>query len=375
MPGMNVLPQDTTARRGFETLEREFGPGSVAPINVVLQRPSGTVFEPKFVADLAAFSGSLKADGEVSQVESIVDVRPDLTVEDYVAQYNGAASQADQNVAAMRDALVNTAGGSTVTLVRVYPKHSAETDQAKGLVKRIRDDYAGALANPGAASVLVGGVPAENQDMTGALVGRVPLAILGVLIITYFFLVLVLRSLVLPAKAIALNLLSVFANYGILVVIFQYGFGENILGFDSQGFVNAWSPLLWFALLFGLSMDYEMFLLSAVKERYEETGDNEGSVAWALERTARPISSAAIAIVVVFGSFALAGTLPPKEMGTGMAIAIALDATLIRLVLVPAAMRLMGRANWWLPERLDRLLPRVSFGHEGGLRPAAELEE
>ncbi len=133
--------------------------------------------------------------------------------------------------------------------------------------------------------------------------------------------------------------------------------------FDSQGFVNAWSPLLWFALLFGLSMDYEMFLLSSVKERYEETGDNEASVAWALERTAKPISSAAVAIVAVFGSFALAGTLPPKEMGTGMAIAIAIDATLIRLVLVPAAMRLLGRANWWLPRSLDRVLPRVGFGH------------
>ncbi len=155
-----------------------------------------------------------------------------------------------------------------------------------------------------------------------------------------------------------------------------YGFGENILAFDSQGFVNAWSPLLWFALLFGLSMDYEMFLLSAVKERYEETGDNEGSVAWALERTARPISSTAIAIVAVFGSFALAGTLPPKEMGTGMAIAIAIaiDATLIRLVLVPAAMRLMGSANWWLPRSLDQALRKVSFGHEAHLTPVG-LEE
>jgi RND superfamily putative drug exporter len=375
MPGMDVLPADTTARRGFETLEREFGPGSVAPVNVVVQRSSGTVFEPEFLADLSAFSDSLDADAEVSGVESIVDVRPDLTVEDYVAQYSGGVSEADEDVAAMRDGLVNMDGDRAVTLVRVYPKNSAETDEAKALVKRIRNDYVGTLDNPASSEALVGGVPAENQDMTGALVGRVPLAILGVLIITYFFLVLVLRSLVLPAKAIAMNLLSVFANYGILVVIFQYGFGENILAFDSQGFVNAWSPLLWFALLFGLSMDYEMFLLSAVKERYEETGDNEGSVAWALERTARPISSAAIAIVAVFGSFALAGTLPPKEMGTGMAIAIALDATLIRLVLVPAAMRLMGRANWWLPERLGRLLPRVSFGHENSPQPAFASED
>ncbi len=374
MPGMDVLPKDTTARRGFETLEHGFGAGSVAPINVVIQRDSRTVFEDGFLTDLSRFSAALKADGEVSQVESIVDVRPDLTVDDYVAAY-GDTAQPDEQLAAMRDTLVNTNNGENVTLLRVYPQHSAETDEAKGLVKRIRTDYADALDNPGSAEVLVGGVPAENQDMTGALVGRVPLAILGVLVITYVFLVLVLRSLVLPAKAIALNLLSVFANYGILVVIFQYGFGENILAFDSQGFVNAWSPLLWFALLFGLSMDYEMFLLSAVKERYEQTGDNEGSVAWALERTARPISSAAIAIVAVFGSFALAGTLPPKEMGTGMAIAIALDATLIRLVLVPAAMRLMGRANWWLPRSFDQVLPKVSFGHEAHAKPATALEE
>ena len=162
----------------------------------------------------------------------------------------------------MVNGLVNTSGGSDVTLVRVYPRHSAETDEAKGLVNRIRDDLSRDLTNLTSSRVLLGGVPAENQDMTDALVGRVPLAIVGVLIITYLFLMLVLRSLVLPAQAIVLNLLSVFANYGILVVIFQYGYGQNILDFDSQGFVNAWSPLLWFALLFGLSMDYEMFLLS-----------------------------------------------------------------------------------------------------------------
>jgi RND superfamily putative drug exporter len=374
MPGMDVLPKDTTARRGSETLERDFGAGSVAPIDVVVERNGETVFDRDYLAGLYEFSSALKADGEVSRVESIVDVRPELTVNDYVGQYNGTAP-ADEDVAAMRDTLVNTSNGSDVTLLRVYPEHSAETDEAKGLVNRIRNDHVEALDSPASAETLVGGVPAENQDMTGALVGRVPLAILAVLVITYAFLVLVLRSLVLPAKAIALNLLSVFANYGILVIIFQYGFGEDILAFDSQGFVNAWSPLLWFALLFGLSMDYEMFLLSAVKERYEQTGDNEGSVAWALERTARPISSAAVAIVVVFGSFALAGTLPPKEMGMGMAIAIAIDATLIRLVLVPAAMRLMGRANWWLPRSIDQMLPRVSFGHETQAKAVTALEK
>src|SRR3990170_1478144 len=375
MPGMDVLPDDTTARRGFERLEGAFGAGSMAPINVVVQRPVGAVFEADFLGDLDGFSTRLTSDPEVSYVESIVDVRPDLSLDDYVALYDGAGPISDPQAQAMADGLVNAGSGNDVTLVRVYPRHSAETDEAKGLVGRIRDDFSHDLTNPSSNRVLVGGVPAENQDMTGALVGRVPLAILGVLLITYLFLVLVLRSLLLPAQAIVLNLLSVFANYGILVVIFQYGFGENILAFDSQGFVNAWSPLLWFALLFGLSMDYEMFLLSSVKERYEQTGENEDSVAWALERTARPISSAAIAIVAVFGSFALAGTLPPKEMGTGMAIAIALDATLIRLVLVPAAMRLMGRANWWLPRSLDRLLPRVSFGHENRPQPVLAAEE
>src|SRR3990170_4414240 len=365
MPGMKVLPEDTTARRGFEMLERELGPGSVAPINAVVQRMAGSVFEEDFLVALHDFSDRLRADPEVADVESIVDVRPELGVDSYVSLYaDGVEGIADPQTQAMVYGLVNTDSGGNVTLARVYPQHSAETDEAKGLVKRVRGELSEDLADSSSARVLVGGVPAENEDMTGALVGRVPLAIVGVLIITYIFLMLVFRSFALPAQAILLNLLSVFANYGILVVIFQYGFGQNILGFDSQGFVNAWSPLLWFALLFGLSMDYEMFLLSSVKERFEQTGDNEMSVAWALERTARPISSAAVAMVAVFGSFALAGTLPPKEMGTGMAIAIAIDATLIRLVLAPAAMRLMGRANWWLPRSLDRLLPRVSFGHE-----------
>jgi len=375
MPGMRILPEDTTARQGFERLVSDFGPGDVGPINVVIERQSGTVFEPEFLSALAEFTERLGGDPEVTRVESMVDVRPDLSLDEYVALYNGTGSITDPEAQAVVNGLVNTSGGSDVTLVRVYPRHSAETDEAKGLVNRVRDDLSRDLTNLTSSRVLLGGVPAENQDMTDALVGRVPLAIVGVLIITYLFLMLVLRSLVLPAQAIVLNLLSVFANYGILVVIFQYGYGQNILDFDSQGFVNAWSPLLWFALLFGLSMDYEMFLLSSVKERFEQTGDNQASVAWALERTARPISSAAVAMVAVFGSFALAGTLPPKEMGTGMAIAIALDATLIRLVLVPAAMRLMGRANWWLPRFLDRLLPRISFGHEGGLEPAAGLED
>ena len=173
-----------------------------------------------------------------------------------------------------------------------------------------------------------------------------------------------LRSLLLPLKAMLMNLLSVGAAYGVLVIVFQWGWLDGFLGFESLGEINTMTPPLMLAIVFGLSMDYEVFLLSRIRERYEAHGDNRRAVAEGLASSARTISSAALIMVAVFAVFALTGVPSIKEIGLGLAVAIALDATLVRLVLVPATMELMGDWNWWLPSWLDRVLPDIGFERE-----------
>ena len=181
------------------------------------------------------------------------------------------------------------------------------------------------------------------------------------MICSYLVLLVVLRSVLLPLKAVLMNLLSVAAAYGVLVAVFQYGWLDGISGYDSLGYINAVTPPLLLAIVFGLSMDYEVFLLSRIRERYLATGDNRLAVSEGLQASAKVITSAAIIMVVVFGVFALTGVPQIKEIGVGLAVAIALDATIVRLVLVPATMQLMGKWNWWLPEWLERILPEVDF--------------
>jgi RND superfamily putative drug exporter len=178
----------------------------------------------------------------------------------------------------------------------------------------------------------------------------------------------------LPLKAVIMNLLSVAAAYGVLVMVFQYGWTDSLIGFDHLGYVNALTPPLLLAIVFGLSMDYEVFLLSRIKERYQATGDNRTAVAEGLAASAKTISSAAIIMVAVFAIFALTGLPQVKEIGVGLGVAIFLDATLVRLVLVPATMELMGKWNWWLPKTFDRILPELDFesGGDAPVEPPAE---
>ena len=185
--------------------------------------------------------------------------------------------------------------------------------------------------------------------------------LLFVLAFSYVVLFVLLRSVLLPLKAVLMNLLSVGAAYGVLVAVFQYGWVDGFLGFESLGYINTMTPPFLLAIVFGLSMDYEVFLLSRIRERYEATGDTRRAVAEGLRASARTISSAALIMVAVFAVFASAGVPAIKEIGLGLAVAIALDATLVRLVLVPATMELMGKWNWWLPKRLDRVLPHTDF--------------
>jgi RND superfamily putative drug exporter len=205
----------------------------------------------------------------------------------------------------------------------------------------------------------VGGVPASQEDLSVLVLGSMWKVLLFVLGLSFIVLTVLLRSIVLPIKAVLMNLLSVGAAYGVLVAVFQYGWIDGFLGFQSTGYLDTLVPPLVLAVVFGLSMDYEVFLLSRIRERHQATGDTTRAVAEGLSSSARTISSAALIMVAVFAVFIGTGVTSIKEIGLGNAVAIGVDATLVRLVLMPAAMKLFGEWNWWLPRPLERLLPRV----------------
>jgi RND superfamily putative drug exporter len=255
-------------------------------------------------------------------------------------------------------------GENGTALIAVTPRQASESQAAQDLVKRLRDQIVPASSLPERATVAVGGESARIKDVRAQIDGSMWKIIAFVLALSFLILMVMLRSVVLPLKAVLMNLLSIGAAYGVLVMVFQWGWIDGFLGFESLGALDTLSPPLIFAVVFGLSMDYEVFLLSRIKERYMAHGDNKRAVAEGLSSSARTISSAALIMTAVFGVFVLTGVPSIKELGLGNAVAIALDATLVRLILVPAAMQLLGDWNWWLPGWLDRLLPHLDL--EGG---------
>ncbi|HSR94306.1 MAG TPA: MMPL family transporter [Solirubrobacterales bacterium] len=256
-------------------------------------------------------------------------------------------------------------------LIQATPSAQSESDAAAALVDRLRDSVVPSTRLAAVATVSVGGETARSHDVRRLISGSMWKIILFVLALSYLVLMVMLRSLLLPLKAVLMNLLSIGAAYGVLVAVFQWGWFDSLLGFESQGALDTINVPLIFAVVFGLSMDYEVFLMSRIRERYMESGDNERAVAEGLASSARTISSAALIMTCVFSVFVLTGVPSIKELGLGCAVAIALDATLVRLILVPAAMKLLGEWNWWMPSWLDRLLPDFSF--EGGAgRPEPE---
>jgi uncharacterized membrane protein YdfJ with MMPL/SSD domain len=302
-----------------------------------------------------------------------------------VADYRGGAPDEAQ-LGAFRDAVTSTPGVKSVdepvlskdghsALFVITPTTGPESPQTAALVLRLRAPDGPASTLEGATKVSVGGAAAQNEDFSDLISGSLWKILLFVMALSYLVLLLVLRSVVLPLKAVLMNLLSVAAAYGVLVAVFQYGWTDSIIGYDARGYVNAITPPLLLAIVFGLSMDYEVFLLSRIKERYTATKDNRTAVAQGLAASAKTISSAAIIMVAVFSIFALTGLPQVKEIGVGLAVAIALDATLVRLVLVPATMELMGDWNWWLPKWLDRILPDMDFESSGPPPAPAEPEQ
>jgi uncharacterized membrane protein YdfJ with MMPL/SSD domain len=256
-------------------------------------------------------------------------------------------------------------------LVQATPSAGSETDAAVALVERLRA-LAPSTRLGRLATVNVGGETARSHDVRELIAGSMWKIVLFVLALSFLVLMAMLRSLLLPLKAVLMNLLSIGAAFGILVAVFQWGWFDSLLGFESQGALDTINVPLIFAVVFGLSMDYEVFLMSRIRERYMRHGDNERAVAEGLATSARTISSAALIMTCVFSVFVLTGVPSIKELGLGCAVAIALDATLVRLILVPAAMKLLGEWNWWMPSWLDRVLPDFSFERGSGEPEPAE---
>jgi RND superfamily putative drug exporter len=297
-----------------------------------------------------------------------------------VADFDGAGVD-KAAVAGFSRELQGTKGVSAVSapvysgesvLIQATPSAPSESDAAVALVGRLRDTVVPASAIAQLAEVNVGGETARGDDVRHQVGGSMWKIILFVLSLSFVVLMVMLRSLILPLKAVLMNLLSIGAAFGVLVAIFQWGWLDGFLGFESQGALDTINIPLIFAIVFGLSMDYEVFLMSRIRERYMVHGDNERAVSEGLSTSARTISSAALIMTSVFAVFVLTGVPSIKELGLGSAIAIALDATLVRLILVPAAMKLLGNWNWWMPSWLDRLIPDFSFEGRGDAEPEAE---
>jgi putative drug exporter of the RND superfamily len=258
-----------------------------------------------------------------------------------------------------------------LTAITLYTRYGPNRDEAKALVADLRDP-AGPLAPPAGVTVGVSGGAADVGDVVGRVGADFPRSALFIIVTTYLVLFVLLRSVVLPAKAILMNTLSITAAFGALVWVFQDGNLSRLLGFAPLGYVETTLPVILFCVLFGLSMDYEVFLLTRMKEVYDRTGDNREAVAAGLERSGRIVTSAAIVVVVVAGSFVTADIVLIKALGLGTALAVAIDATIVRALLVPATMRLLGKWNWWMPASLERVvgnrLPRSEADVEALVR-------
>ena len=316
---------DTTTRQAYDLLVEGFGPGFNGPLLLVAELPEGAN-----LSELDAVNQAVAADPGVAFVSTAT---PDDPENPRAAIWN----------------LVPSSG----------PQEEATTE----LVNRLRDEVLPPVERATAVDVNVTGTVAVNVDFSEFLSSRLPYFFGVVLLLSFLLLMVVFRSLLVPVKAVVMNLLSIGAAYGIVVALFQWGWLSAITGVQPAP-IEPWAPMMLFAIVFGLSMDYEVFLLSRVREEWTRTGDSRTSVADGLASTAKVITAAAAIMVFVFGSFILENDRVVKLMGTGLATSILLDATIVRLLLVPATMELLGDRNWWLPRWLDRVLPRVDVeGH------------
>ena len=328
-------PEETTTRKAYDLLAVGFGPGFNGPLLLSTEIPEGT--DP---AMLAAVTQALAGGSGVAFVTPAVPNDPETP---------------------------------TAALWRLFPTTAPQDESTTDLVYRLRDDVLPAATQGTGLDIAVSGGVAAAVDFSEYLTERLPLFIGVVLSLSFLLLMLVFRSLLVPLKAVVMNLLSIGAAYGVVTAIFQWGWLGDVINIDSAP-IEPFVPMMMFAIVFGLSMDYEVFLLSRIREEYVRTGDSRLSVADGLAATARVITAAAAIMVVVFGSFIGESDRIIKLFGIGLASAVLVDATIVRMLPVPATMELLGDSNWWLPRWLDRALPRVAVEGQVLDVPPPELE-
>ncbi len=308
-------PESETVRRAYDMLAQGFGPGFNGPLFITVQ-------------------------GETAKSPE--------ALQRFVATLNGTEGIAfAQGMPASQD--------GSLSLVMAYPTTSPQDIKTEELIHELRSTV---IPQTG-VEAKVGGFTAAGVDFAESIGKRMPYLFIGVLSLSFLLLMAVFRSLLVPLKAVIMNLLSIGAAYGVLVAVFQWGWGMNLIGVGRAGPIESWAPMMLFAIVFGLSMDYEVFLLSRVKEEYDRTGNNASAVADGLTATARVITAAALIMVCVFAAFVLGHDRNLKLFGLGLALAVFIDATLVRMVLVPATMELLGDRNWWLPAWINRVLPKI----------------
>lgn len=370
---VHVLPESSESRRAFDLLTRSFGPGEVTPMFVVVEadRP-GALWQPEIMRGVYDLHTRLAADPRVAHVQSLMSIIPNPSPE-WAQSLSQATLNSNVDRKRIAQRVANLNGANTTTVLIVYPSHLDADRESIALLKDLRaraTEWAPGLAK---ARVLVGGSSGQHYDFDKVVYDDFPVLLVLSLLVSYVILMVFFHSLILPLKAILLNVVSILASYGILVIVFQWGVGDVLLGFDSLGALLSYTPVLLFSILFGLSTDYEVFLLTRVREYYQQGHSNEDSVALGLEHTAGIITAAGLTMIAVFGSFALTRVLVIKELGFGLAVAVLIDTTLVRVVLVPATMKLMGRWNWWMPRALDRLVPEIDEGEAAPVRPATRM--
>ena len=335
------MKKDQTVRKSYDLLAEGFGPGFNGPLLIVLDAKEKD--NPEVLRNV------------VSAIEKSDNVESVFPSSEYLSGVEAGQVKLQPGQPAP--------GSSDISVIAVNPKTGPQDEKTSKLIHDLRKDVLPSAlkedGTPKEAKTYVSGFTAGNEDFATIMADRIPVFIAAVLILSFLLLMSVFRSVMVALKAVIMNLLSIGAAYGVVVAVFQWGWLAPLIGIEGAGPIEAWAPMMLFAIVFGLSMDYEVFLLSKIKEEYDDTKDNAAAVTHGLAATARVITAAALIMVFVFSAFILGDNRQVKLMGLGLSAAVFLDATIVRMLLVPATMELLGDKNWWMPKWLDKIIPQI----------------